>query len=174
MMTISIAPFDETHLATLKLLANDPAIGRTSSLATKTADQYFDEALAEMRATLGVARHFTVMLESSPIGMTSLKKLDREPGVGELSFWIGAPHHGRRFATAASRLTLAHGFETLGLARVDAHALLVANPASTAVLTRLRFTRAVRADEVAAPPFDLVAGDVWRFYELAACNWRIG
>jgi RimJ/RimL family protein N-acetyltransferase len=67
---------------------------------------------------------------------------------------------------------LAHGFTALRLARIDAHGLLAANLAANAVLDRLGFIRALRADQLAEPPFDLLEQDVWRFYGVLASNCR--
>lgn len=56
-----------------------------------------------------------------------------------LGYWLGLPHVGRGFMTAAVRAILPHAFETLRLHRVEA-AVQPGNAASAGVLRRTGFT----------------------------------
>lgn len=58
---------------------------------------------------------------------------------GELGYWVGRPWWGRGYITEAAAAVMKHGFETLGLNRVEAHHLS-RNPASGRVMQKLGMT----------------------------------
>lgn len=60
--------------------------------------------------------------------------------VGEIGYWIGAPHEGRGLVTGAVRAMIDIGFRDLGLHRIEIHAGLE-NVRSRAIPERLGFTR---------------------------------
>ena len=53
------------------------------------------------------------------LGSFSLMELDREPGYGEIGYWVAAEARGRGVATCAVRLLADWGREALGLTRID-------------------------------------------------------
>ena len=53
------------------------------------------------------------------LGSFSLMELDREPGYGEIGYWVAAGARGRGVATRAVRLLADWGREALGLTRID-------------------------------------------------------
>jgi RimJ/RimL family protein N-acetyltransferase len=53
------------------------------------------------------------------LGSFSLMELDREPGYGEIGYWVAAEARGRGVATRAVRLLADWGREELGLMRID-------------------------------------------------------
>jgi RimJ/RimL family protein N-acetyltransferase len=63
-------------------------------------------------------------------------RLERDHNRAELGYWVGVPYWGNGYATEASRAALQHGFEALGLHRIQA-SHFSNNPASGAVLRKL-------------------------------------
>jgi RimJ/RimL family protein N-acetyltransferase len=55
------------------------------------------------------------------LGSFSLMDLRREPGYGEIGYWLAAEARGRGVATRAVRLLTDWGHETLGLKRIEIH-----------------------------------------------------
>jgi RimJ/RimL family protein N-acetyltransferase len=166
--TLALESLALDHVPALLAAADDIAVHRTSSVPRPIDAAWFHERLAESGIDPPAARHFAVTIAGRPVGMTSLKKLEPVRRTGELSYWIGSAHQGRGIGTAAARETCQFGFRVLGLARIDAHALALANPGSIAVLTRLGFACAARPDMPAGGRFLLMPGDVWRFFERHA------
>jgi RimJ/RimL family protein N-acetyltransferase len=66
------------------------------------------------------------------IGLTVTAKAHRR---AELGYWLGVPWWGRGLMTEAVKAMLAHGFETLGLERIEAHHF-VGNAASGRVMAK--------------------------------------
>lgn len=62
--------------------------------------------------------------------------INSQHAYAELGYWVGVPHWGRGYATEASRALLDHGFDALGLHRVQARHL-TRNPASGRVMRKL-------------------------------------
>jgi len=65
---------------------------------------------------------------------------------GELGYWVGRPWWGRGYITEAAAAVMKHGFEVLGLNRIEAHHLS-RNPASGRVMQKLGMTWEGRARE---------------------------
>ena len=57
----------------------------------------------------------------------------------ELGYWLAEPYWGRGIMSAAVRATVAHGFETLPLERIEAY-VFANNPASARVLEKCGFS----------------------------------
>jgi RimJ/RimL family protein N-acetyltransferase len=55
------------------------------------------------------------------LGSFSLMDLQREPGYGELGYWLAAEARGRGVATRAVRLLTDWGHRTFGLERIEIH-----------------------------------------------------
>jgi ribosomal-protein-alanine N-acetyltransferase len=68
----------------------------------------------------------------------------------EVGYWVARPSWGQGLATEALRAVLAHGFDAMGLHRIEAHHY-VENAASGRVMQRVGMTRE-----------GLVRGAVWR------------
>jgi hypothetical protein len=163
------------------MLSDHPDIGRMSSAAHPGGPAaYAARLLADMAGTPPIAMHFGVWQGEAPelVGLTSLKKLTVQDGSAELSYWIGRAHQRQGLASAAAALTLRHGFEALGLRRIDAHVLRHravlgddlrgGNLGSEKILHGLGFVRAARPDMPVEGRFaESSPGGVWRFYELA-------
>jgi len=67
-------------------------------------------------------------------------RLDGAGRSGSVGYWLGAAYTGRGLATRAVRALARHGFDELGLVRVEAR-VEVSNAASRAVLERVGFRR---------------------------------
>jgi RimJ/RimL family protein N-acetyltransferase len=59
--------------------------------------------------------------EDRLLGTVSLMDLRREPGYGEIGYWLAADARGRGVATRAVRLLTDWGHRTLGLDRIEIH-----------------------------------------------------
>ncbi len=65
---------------------------------------------------------------------------DERSGVAEFGYWIAPGFWGRGLATEASRLLIAHAFDTRALRRLEAH-VFAPNLASARVLEKCGFVR---------------------------------
>jgi 8-oxo-dGTP diphosphatase len=118
----------------LQPLAEDPAIGATSSIPTPYPP---DGAIAFVRQTMarrarGEEHAFAILLGDEVAGACGLAKV--KDGSAELGYWVGKRFWGRGLATAAARLALGYAFTRLRLEEVYAHCL-ERNVASSRVLT---------------------------------------
>jgi [ribosomal protein S5]-alanine N-acetyltransferase len=97
------------------------------------------EVAANRVADRGYA--FGIVCGDDLIGRIALNNIVR--GVFQnayLGYFVGRDHNGRGYATEAVELVVAHGFEALGLHRVQA-AVMLDNPASMRVLVKAGFRR---------------------------------
>ena len=78
------------------------------------------------------------------------------PGVASLAYYLARPYWGRGLATEAARAFVAHGFGTLGLARIEA-GVNARHAASIRVLEKAGFTRTRSGTG---------GGEAWHLYEL--------
>lgn len=146
---VRLEPLAPGHAAALQPLLEDPAIALTTPFPhpypTDGAREYVRDAMA--RWLQGTKYVFAVCdPRGEPLGMALLKDVDHGKGEAELGYWIGRPHWGRGYATAAARETLDYGFGTLGLTTVFAVSL-EANPASLRVLAKLGFVEVGRSPQ---------------------------
>ncbi len=139
-----LAPLTERHLERFLAVAGSRAIADTTisvphPLTEEAARAWVGRAVAESRE--GLAAHFALALppdEATLIGYAAIKDIDREHNEAELSFWLGADHGGRGYATEAAGAVVTLGFETLELNRIEAYHM-ARNPASGRVLAKLGF-----------------------------------
>lgn len=76
----------------------------------------------------------------TPVGSTSLKRIDLEGRKAELGYWIAPDQRDNGYATEAADLCLTHAFDELGLHKVWARTV-GDNEASNRVLEKLGFRR---------------------------------
>lgn len=76
--------------------------------------------------------------DNSLVGVISLRDIDHEHRLAELSFWIGRPFWGNSYATEAARAVVGHAFTRMELNRLQAFHM-VRNEASGKVLRKLGF-----------------------------------
>ena len=101
----------------------DPEIQRwtfvPSPYTRADADHYI--ALGEQEAAAGSAVHLIAVDagDGELLGSFSIMELDREPGYGEIGYWVAAGARGRGIATRAVRLLTDWGRTELGLTRLE-------------------------------------------------------
>jgi [ribosomal protein S5]-alanine N-acetyltransferase len=78
------------------------------------------------------------------------------PGEACLAYYLARPYWGRGLATEAARAFVAHGFDALGLIRIEA-GVNTRQAASMRVLEKVGFTRTRRGSG---------GGEAWHLYEL--------
>ncbi|MEE8558649.1 MAG: GNAT family N-acetyltransferase [Myxococcota bacterium] len=81
-----------------------------------------------------------VDLEDHLVGIMGLHRLDWSRRSAGLGYWIRQSAWGHGYATEAGSRTIEHGFQALGLNRIEAHAALQ-NHASQRVLEKIGFRR---------------------------------
>ena len=86
------------------------------------------------------------------------------PGEAQIAFYLARPYWGRGLATEAGAAFVAHGFEVLGLHRIEA-GINLRNGASIRVIEKLGFTW-VRSGGGEG------GGDRWHDYELTRDRWK--
>jgi RimJ/RimL family protein N-acetyltransferase len=107
----------------LTAACQDPEIQRwtfvPSPYTRADADHYI--ALSEQEAAAGTAVHLVAVdaEDGRVLGSFSIMELDREPGYGEIGYWVAAEARGRGIATRAVRLLTDWGRAELGLTRLE-------------------------------------------------------
>ncbi len=98
------------------------------------------------------------------LGSFGVMELDREPGYGEIGYWVAAEARGRGIATRAVRLLAEWGRRELGLTRIDVlpHR---ANAASRRVAEKAGFTA---TGELVGSPRAGIEERVYAVYAWAA------
>jgi RimJ/RimL family protein N-acetyltransferase len=101
----------------------DPEIPRwtlvPSPYSRADADHYI--ALSEQEAATGTGVHLIAVDadDGRLLGSFSVMELDREPGYGEIGYWVAAGARGRGIATRAVRLLTEWARSELGLTRIE-------------------------------------------------------
>src|SRR5581483_8002132 len=116
----------------------------------------------ELKEDLGYAFLVFRQPDAALVGGLSISNVRR--GVAQaasVGYWIGAPHVGRGYMTAAVTAVLPYAFVTLGLHRLEA-ACLPHNAASTRVLLKTGFKREGMARRY------LKINGVWQDHDLFA------
>lgn len=132
----------DRHVATLPHVLNDPEIA-ANTLTIPHPYTTDDAVRAVARFTTahtentGFIRFIELRQSGELIGSIGLEFHD-DHARGELGYVIGRAWWGKGFATEACRAMVDHGFRSLGLQRITAHAMLH-NPASSRVLQKLKF-----------------------------------
>ena len=101
----------------------DPEIPRWTSVPSPytlaDAEAYLARAAEEEAAGRSVHRLAVAAGDDALLGSFSLLELDREPGYGEIGYWVAAEARGRGIATRAVRLLADWGRRELGLTRIE-------------------------------------------------------
>jgi RimJ/RimL family protein N-acetyltransferase len=84
--------------------------------------------------------YWTVSLGDQAIGSCDLSAIDRDHGRAHIGFLFRRDHWGHGYAREALEPVIAHGFGTLGLARLSAR-IHVGNEAAKNLLERLGFVQ---------------------------------
>ena len=101
----------------------DPEIPRWTfvpSPYTRADAEAFLASSAEEEAAGKSANFLAVDADDRLLGSFSVMELDREPGFGEIGYWVAAEARGRGIATRAVRLLADWCRDELGLTRIEA------------------------------------------------------
>lgn len=100
----------------------DPEIPRWTQVPSPYTRAHAVEYLARVNtdaaAGTAVGLH-AVDPDGALLGSFALMELDREPGYGEIGYWVVAEARGRGVATRAVRLLTGWGHDALGLRRIE-------------------------------------------------------
>jgi RimJ/RimL family protein N-acetyltransferase len=165
---VRIVPVAPAHVPAIQALAADPRIAATTLMPSPYPPDGAARYVAESQAAWaeGTGYRFAVLVGDDLVGVCALKEV--HDGQAELGYWIGVPFWGRGYATEAARHVTAFAFETLGLARLHAHAL-ARNPSSGRVLEKAGFRF---LDEVPNPFAKWAPTDRIRRYVLERPAWE--
>jgi RimJ/RimL family protein N-acetyltransferase len=101
----------------------DPEIARWTFVPSPytRADAERFIAISEEEAAAGKAVHLIAVdaTDDRLLGSFSVMELDREPGFGEIGYWVAAAARGRGVATRATRLLADWARSELGLTRIE-------------------------------------------------------
>ena len=135
-----LAPGDHGELAIIAAAREiaDTTISVPHPMTLAVARDWVEDQCEAVR--LGDSVVFTVRrnIKQSPLGLVSLRDIDRDHACAELSFWLAKAAQGHGFAVEAAAALVRHGFEVLDLHRIEAYQMM-RNTASAHVLARIGF-----------------------------------
>jgi [ribosomal protein S5]-alanine N-acetyltransferase len=141
-LRVLLRPFQPADVAAVLAYASDPEVTRHLEW-----DAYDDPATAEafIHSTLvggatWVARAIVLCATDVVIGGADLRVVSPRDRRGELGYGLARAHWGHGYATEAAGLLLRHGFDDLGLVRIEA-LCSVDNDRSVRTLERLGMRR---------------------------------
>lgn len=105
-----------------------------------TAARFIAERREEMDRQAALTLGICLKGGGPPIGKCMLFAIDKASRRAEIGFGIGRSHWGKGYIAEAGHALIAHGFERLGLRRIEAE-IDPDNGASAQALERLGFTR---------------------------------
>jgi RimJ/RimL family protein N-acetyltransferase len=112
-----------SDLAAITAACQDPEIPRWTNVPSPytRADAETHFAATATDAPGGRAARLVAVdaRDGTLLGSFSLLELDREPGYGEIGYWVAAGARGRGVATRAVRLLAAWAHDELGLERIE-------------------------------------------------------
>ena len=101
----------------------DPEIPRWTTVPSPytraDAEAFLASSAEEEKAGHSVNLLAVAAADGALLGSFSIMGLDREPGYGEIGYWVAAEARGRGIATRAVRLLADWAREQLGLTRID-------------------------------------------------------
>jgi RimJ/RimL family protein N-acetyltransferase len=113
-----------TDAEAITAACQDPEIPRwtfvPSPYTRADAEAYLASSAAEEAAGRSANLLAVDAADDRLLGSFSLMELDREPGYGEIGYWVAAEARGRGIATRAVRLLAQWGRDELGLTRIEA------------------------------------------------------
>lgn len=119
-----------------------------------------------MQRELGREMNFAILDGGTLVGVCGVISI--ESGVGEVGYWIGVPHWGRGYASAAAEELLRIAFEEERLERLKS-SCLVRNAPSLRVLEKIGFRR---VGEGVLPGEKWTVMDRCVLFELTREEWR--
>jgi ribosomal-protein-alanine N-acetyltransferase len=138
-----LRPFTDADAPAVQRLAGDRAIAATTLLIPHpypdgVAEEWFAGHEPSWEQGTGLALAITQLETADVVGAVGLT-ISPEHRCGELGYWIGRPYWGRGYGTEAARATIAFGFESMNLNRIEAHHFHT-NPASGKIMRKLGMT----------------------------------
>lgn len=123
---------------------SDPAVMRYWNTAPwpsiETSARFIAERCEEMERQAALTLGICLKAGGPLIGKCMLFAIDKASRRAEIGFGIGRSHWGKGYIAEAGNALIAHGFERLGLRRIEAE-IDPDNSASAQALERLGFTR---------------------------------
>jgi ribosomal-protein-alanine N-acetyltransferase len=140
---LSLRPVNRSDIDPILALAGDRLIADTMISVPHPLTRHHVEAWASPGDTAGTHTANLYLAarrnsDESLVGVISLRDIDREHRLAELSFWIGRPFWGQAYATEGARAVISHAFARMGLNRLQAFHM-VRNEVSGKVLLKLGF-----------------------------------
>ena len=141
-----LRPLDPADADALFAIFSDPAVMKYWNTppwpSVDTAARFIAERREEMTRQAAITLGICLQAEEEgpPIGQCMLFAIDRASRRAEIGFGLGRGHWGQGYIGEAGRALIAHGFDRLGLRRIEAE-IDPDNSASAQALERLGFTR---------------------------------
>lgn len=139
---IVLREWHRADIPALLAVIDDPEIRRTlphipGPYTTAHAEEYIAGTRVDL--TAGRALPTAIEVDGALAGSIDLRLLDGFDGTAaEMGYWVAAAARGRGVASTAARLLSDHGFDSLGLRRIELNAALD-NPASRRVAEKAGF-----------------------------------
>lgn len=141
--TVTLRPAEEEDVPFLRENASNPDVRASRSHHTPVDGDWARQRLGGTLGRNGDSLGLLVCVDERPVGFAYLLREQPNADVfklGELAYWITPDEWGNGYATAAGGLLVDHGFDELGLHRIEASAF-ESNDASRRVLEKLGFTQ---------------------------------
>lgn len=137
---VRLRPYQRCDLDELVAIANDADVARYMQIPYPYTRAH-GQALLDHATTAVNPTHLAIEIAGVLAGGVSIVPYSGEnAGVAEIGFWLGSKYWGKGLATAAVQAIEKHGFQTLGLRRLEAYVMEV-NIASARVLEKRGFVR---------------------------------
>lgn len=164
---MNLALIQESHLSSLAGVAADDRIAQTSGVPVNCTEQDARQWMNTSLMPASQEMHYVLLVEGKPAGCCILKKIDWQQREAELSYWLGVEYWGKRLGSKAAWLMADAAFRILGMRKLNAHYLKLANAPSGKILHKLGFTPDERREDLKAEGrFLRMSGDVWTFVAL--------
>ena len=140
---VRLRPFQRSDAAIVQRLAGDPEVAlKTEAIPYPYGDGMAEDWIDTLEPAWEEGYLFTLAITEESDGLVGAMSLAIRPKhhLGELGYWIGQPFWNRGYATEAGEAFLGHGFEEIGLNRIQARHL-PRNAASGRVLEKLGMRR---------------------------------
>jgi [ribosomal protein S5]-alanine N-acetyltransferase len=137
---VTARPIREEDADAVQTLAADPAVTETTLMPAPYpeggAREFIRRSLGQREA--GTDFVFAIVAGERLVGVCGIHDIGGRPPSAELGYWVGRPHWGRGYASAAAGQVVRWSFQELPVARLTARCL-ERNGASRHVLEKLGF-----------------------------------
>ena len=136
---IDLRPIEEDDLEFLQAGINDPvvwrAIGHSKPINRDQEREFYEDVVCDEESV-----QLLIVADSTPVGTIGLSGIDWVSQKAEVGYWVAPEHHREGYATEATALLVAYGFDQLGLHRIEARVFEFNDP-SRRLLEAVGFTR---------------------------------